>query len=106
MSCADTRELPPPNWIDCCTDVAIGSDDAYGAAVFRESKNCIQAIVTTRLNITNPTFAEAKAVINAVEFAISRMFKMVCFYTDSITVVRNFNDNQNFNLSYLLEGKL
>ena len=101
----DTRELPPPNWIDCCTDVAIGSDDAYGAAVFRDSKNRIQAIVSTRLNVTNPTLAEAKAMINAVEFAISKAFKMVCFYTDNISVVRNFNIDQTSNLSYLLEGE-
>lgn len=98
------REGPPPTWVDCCTDVSIDIDQAFGAAVFRDDKNRIVAIVATRFSFTNPTLAEAHIMVGVVEYAISRGFQKVCFYSDCAAVVGNFNGNMSQLSQLQLEG--
>ncbi|KAF4347006.1 hypothetical protein CsatB_025886 [Cannabis sativa] len=82
---------PPTGWIACHTDVSIDADQSYGAAVFRDSSNRIQAVFSIHLNVTNPTLAEALTIVSAAEFGVRRTFTNVIFLCDNSLVVSYFN---------------
>ncbi|KAM6579768.1 hypothetical protein CsatA_003542 [Cannabis sativa] len=82
---------PRMGWIACTTDVSIDADQSFGAAVFRDSCNRIQAIYSVHLNVTNPTLAEALTIVSAAEFGVRRNFNNILFFCDNSLVVTHFN---------------
>ncbi|XP_030479361.1 uncharacterized protein LOC115696608 [Cannabis sativa] len=82
---------PPMGWIACTTDVSINADQSFGAVVFRDSCNRIQAIYSVHLNVTNPTLVEALMIVSAAEFGVRCKFNNVLFFCDNLLVVTHFN---------------
>ena len=80
-----------PNWINCTTDVSVGTDLSFGAAVFRNHSNKFQGIYSACFNVTNPTLVEAEMLVVAAALASKLNYKFVNFLCDNSTVVTYLN---------------
>ncbi|KAF4381383.1 hypothetical protein G4B88_029738 [Cannabis sativa] len=97
-----TNLTPPMGWICCTTDVSISTDHTVGAAVFRNSQNCIIDIFSDRFAATDPSLAEAQMLVSAACYAGIKQYRNIIFHCDNTTVVSFFNapptERNNFNL--------
>ncbi|KAF4376140.1 hypothetical protein G4B88_004944 [Cannabis sativa] len=97
-----TNLTPPMGWICCTTDVSISTDHSVGAAVFRNSQNCIIDIFSDRFAATDPSLAEAQMLVSAACYAGIKQYRNIIFHCDNTTVVSFFNapptERNNFNL--------
>ena len=82
----------------------MGIDNAFGAAVFKDHRNRIVSIITTRFGQTNPTLTEAEMVCSALTMAGNLNLNKVLIKCDNAQVVSHFNTAPRQNSHYLLDG--
>ncbi|KAF4392131.1 hypothetical protein F8388_004460 [Cannabis sativa] len=79
---------------------------SYRAAVFRDCKDHIHAIFSTRFGATNPALFEAQMMVCATDFAAKNQFRRVIFFCDNEVVVTSFNNLHSELCLTMLEGAL
>ncbi|XP_060960685.1 uncharacterized protein LOC133031245 [Cannabis sativa] len=77
---------------------------SYGAAVFKDCKNQIHAILASRFSATNLALSKAQMLVCGAEFAAKCKFKRVLFYCDNVAVVNSFNISPSEARHSMLEG--
>ncbi|KAF4380443.1 hypothetical protein F8388_024736 [Cannabis sativa] len=87
------KRITEAGWWNCCTDVSIQSNQAFGVAVFQDHMDRIEAIYAERISATNPTLVEATMLALAAEFARENHMEKVAFYCDNEVAISNFSAN-------------
>ena len=84
-------------------DYSTRNNKAVGAVVFRDSKDRIHHIFSTEFNVTEPTLAEARTMVEAANFAKKHNIRNVCFYSDNRDVVINMQEERGEETHFLLD---
>uniref|UniRef100_A0A803QGH5 Reverse transcriptase domain-containing protein n=1 Tax=Cannabis sativa TaxID=3483 RepID=A0A803QGH5_CANSA len=100
----ENTRIPEAGWWNCCTDVSIQSNQAYGVAVFRDHMDRIEAIYSERISATNPTLVEATMLALAAEFARANHMEKVTFYCDNEVAISNCSANCTTNRDIDISG--
>ncbi|KAF4365353.1 hypothetical protein G4B88_017349 [Cannabis sativa] len=79
---------------------------SYRATVFRDCKDHIHAIFSTRFGATDPALFEAQMMVCAADFVAKNQFRRVIFFCDNEAVVTSFNNLHSELCLTMLEGAL
>ena len=104
LSAQKTVEPTPTGWVSCTTDVSFGADQSFGAVVFKDHKNRIEDISSTRSSATHPLLMEAETVIFVAAMARRNGYKNILIYCDNAQVVNFFSASREIASHQLLDG--
>uniref|UniRef100_A0A803QEM4 Reverse transcriptase zinc-binding domain-containing protein n=1 Tax=Cannabis sativa TaxID=3483 RepID=A0A803QEM4_CANSA len=98
------KRILEEGWWNCCTDVSIQSNCAFGVAVFRDRRDRIEAIYSEKVSATNPTLVEATMLAIAVGVAGENHMGKVTFYCDNEVVISNCSAHCTTNMDLDISG--
>ncbi|XP_026378447.1 uncharacterized protein LOC113272868 [Papaver somniferum] len=89
-------QLPPPNQILMCCDGDLkGNPGISGYGFIGITSSCeFLIVVAGGLGVSTNFFAEVLAILNAGEWAVSKVFQGVCFRTDSSVAISALQNNK------------